>query len=259
MDWSLIATATGWSALAGLATGLGALPILLIRRLTFLLQDAALGFSAGIMLSAAFFSLIIPGLDQAEAAGASRMESALIMAAALALGAALISLLDRLAPQDGWFPASAGETDGRTRRVWLFVAAIALHNLPEGLAVGVSFGSGDLSRGMATAIGIGLQNMPEGFAVAVSLAALGYKRWQSFAVALATGLVEPVCGFLGILGVSLSLSILPWGLGLAAGAMISVVSSDIIPETQRHGNRRAAAIGLMFGLITMMVLDVTFG
>jgi len=111
----------------------------------------------------------------------------------------------------------------------------------------------------ATAIGIGLQNMPEGFAVAVSLASLGYRRWHAFLVALATGLVEPVCGFLGIWGVSLSLSILPWGLGLAAGAMICVVSSDIIPETQRNGNRRAAAIGLMPGLITMMVLDLTFG
>jgi ZIP family zinc transporter len=143
-------------------------------------------------------------------------------------------------------------------RIWLFVLAITIHNLPEGLAVGVGFGGGDVARGTVLAVGIGLQNAPEGLAVALALLSGGYSRTYAFLVAGLTGMVEPVTGLLGAYAVSLSQVVLPWAMTFAAGAMIYVISHEIIPETHRNGFQKEATIAIMIGLVVMLFLDVAF-
>lgn len=257
---SIIWTGFVASLLAGLATVLGAIPILSFGRPSESQQSVMLGFAAGVMLAASFFSLIIPGIAQAEQQGASRVEaSAIIVIAILIGGACLASLNSVVPPLDRLGLGPGGIADARFRKVWLFVAAITLHNFPEGLAVGVSFGGGDMAAGTATALGIGLQNIPEGLAVAGALAALGYSRLAAVGAALASGLVEPVGGLIGVTIVSASASLLPWGLGFAAGAMLWVVASEIIPETHSRVDGRPASAALMVGLVAMLFLDTTLG
>ncbi len=260
MDWGLIATATAASAAAGLATGAGALPVLAIRGISGRLESGFLGFAAGVMLAASFFSLILPGLEAAGEGGLSPAWSAATIGAAILLGAATLQLLNAYAPHEHFIIGPSGTAStSQLQRIWLFVIAITLHNFPEGLAVGVSFGGGDMANGTTTAFGIGLQNVPEGLAVAISLASVGYSRLFSVVAALLTGLIEPLGGFLGIAAVSVSEPLLPWGLGFAAGAMIWVVSSEIIPETHREGHQGTATATLMIGLTLMLFLDWTFG
>jgi len=143
--------------------------------------------------------------------------------------------------------------------IWLFVIAITIHNFPEGLAVGVGFGSGDVGNGIALAIGIGLQNMPEGLAVALALLGEKYTRRVAFLVALLTGLVEPIGGFLGLFLIQWMQWILPYGLAFAAGAMLFVISDEIIPETHRSGFERLATYAVVVGFLVMMFLDNTLG
>ncbi|HEY9554162.1 ZIP family metal transporter [Allosphingosinicella sp.] len=260
MDWQLIGTATAASAAAGLATAAGALPVLAIPGISRRLETIFLGFSAGVMLAASFFSLILPGLEAAESSGHSSAAAAFIIAGAILIGALTLQLVNHYVPHEH-FLIGRNPTAAATRlaRIWLFVIAITLHNFPEGLAVGVSFGGNDMANGAATALGIGIQNVPEGLAVAVSLASVGYGRLFSFVAAFMTGLVEPVGGFLGISAVTASSALLPWGLGFAAGAMIWVVSSEIIPETHREGRQNAATTALMAGLVLMLCLDWSLG
>ena len=144
-------------------------------------------------------------------------------------------------------------------KIWLFVIAITIHNFPEGLAVGVDFGSGDFSNAISLTVGIGLQNAPEGLAVAVALASEGYSRVYSFFIANLTGLVEPVEGLIGVLIVTCSEHMLPLGLAFAAGAMLYVICHEIIPETHRRGHHNQATSGLTLGLVIMMFLDVYLG
>jgi ZIP family zinc transporter len=260
MDWSLISTATGASAAAGLATAVGALPVLAIRSISPKLQSGFLGFAAGVMLAASFFSLILPGLEAVERSGGSAVMAAGVLATSIMIGAMTLQLINHYAPHEHFITGpNRGAVTFKMRRIWLFVIAITLHNFPEGLAVGVSFGGGNMSNGMAAALGIGLQNMPEGLAVAVSLASVGYSRLFAWTAALATGLVEPLGGFLGIGAVTYSEILLPWGLGIAAGAMIWVVSSEIIPETHIDGRQNSATTALMGGLVLMLFLDWTLG
>lgn len=143
-------------------------------------------------------------------------------------------------------------------RVWLFVLAITLHNLPEGLAVGVGFGEGNIARGTTLAVGIGLQNAPEGLAVALALLSAGYGRLRAFAVATLTGAVEPITGLAGAYAVSLSVLLLPGAMAFAAGAMIYVISHEIIPETHQRGSETLATLGLVVGVALMMLLDIAF-
>lgn len=260
MDWGLIGTATGASAAAGLATWLGASPVLAIRTISPRLESAFLGFAAGVMLAASFFSLILPGLEAVEEGGGSSVRAATTIGLAILLGAATLQFLNAKVPHEHFvIGPQAGAEQSRLQRIWLFIIAITLHNFPEGLAVGVSFGGGNMENGFATALGIGLQNVPEGLAVAVSLVSVGYSRVFSFFAALATGLVEPIGGFLGIAAVTWASVLLPWGLGFAAGAMIWVVSSEIIPETHRAGQQNIATATMMFGLVLMLFLDWTLG
>lgn len=249
------------SLLAGLATFVGALPILVMGRPSERQENLMLGFAAGVMLAAAVFSLIIPGFDQAREMGSGPVAAGTTIVAALLIGAVVLAQLNAVVPpldRIGLGPRAIA--DARFRKVWLFVAAITLHNFPEGLAVGTSFGGGDLAAGTATAIGIGLQNLPEGFAVAGALAALGYSARTSVLLALASGLVEPVGGLIGAALVALSAPLLPWAMGFAAGAMIYVVLSEIIPDLQaRLGGMRPTLPALMAGLLTMTFLDTTLG
>jgi zinc transporter, ZIP family len=261
LDWTLILIATAASAAAGLATGLGGLLVFALSPARLArIEHPALGFTAGVMLAAAFFSLVLPGVEAAEAAGRTAPAAAAIVIGALLIGAGAIYAMKRYSPPFERMLLNPGECDpDRVRRIWIFIAAIVLHNLPEGLAVGVSFGGGNIAGGTATAIGIGLQNVPEGLAVALLVRTLGYSRVFAFLVALASGLVEPFMGFAGIALVSLSAALLPWAMGFAAGAMVYVVTADIIPETHRKGHVDRANAGLMIGLAVMLFLDITLG
>lgn len=259
MDGTIVIGTLG-SLAAGAATGLGAVPILLFRSISDALQDTMLGFAAGVMLAASFFSLIIPGIAEAEGLVGPGAPAVGVVIAGILAGAGGLWALNRYAPHEHFV---IGRTDhsqiSKIRRIWLFVIAITIHNFPEGLAVGVGFGAHDTSSGWALALAIGLQNMPEGLAVAVALSSLGYRRIVSFGLALLTGLVEPVGGFIGVSVVTVSQTLLPIGLGFAAGAMLFVISSEIIPETHRKGHEQLATSGLMIGLVVMMFLDVTLG
>jgi ZIP family zinc transporter len=237
------------SLVAGLATGAGALPIFFAKRISDRLLDALLGFSAGVMLAASCFSLIVPALD---------MTGPLIVVIGIALGALTLHLIDRFVPH--FHPVSGPEgLPSKLPKVWLFVVAITIHNFPEGLAVGMSFGTGDVAAGTAVALAIGLQNMPEGLAVALPLMREGYSRCKSIWYATLTGLVEPLGGLLGLVLISVFLPLLPWGLAFAAGAMLFVVSDEVIPESHRKGFEREATFGLIAGFILMMFLDCFFG
>lgn len=245
---------------AGLMTGVGALPVLFGGTISARRNDALLGFAAGVMISASFFSLILPGIAAGEALHGSVLAAALIAGAGIALGAGLVALLNEAVPHEHFIAGRQGPDEAAAMaKIWLFVIAITIHNFPEGLAVGIGFGGGDLSNGMSLATGIGLQNAPEGLAVAVALRGQGYGAARAFGVALLTGLVEPLGGLIGVAAIHVSELVLPWGLTFAAGAMLYIISHEIIPETHRRGNENAATGGLIIGLILMMLLDVVLG
>jgi ZIP family zinc transporter len=260
MDSIVFAGIVG-SLLAGMATGIGAIPALFMPRPSDQQQNLLLGFAAGVMLAASFFSLILPAIEFARDSGASRAWASLQTVAAVLLGAlAIAKLNDWIPPLDRIGVGPPGIANASVRRIWLFVAAITLHNFPEGMAVGVSFGSGDMDQGRVTALGIGLQNVPEGLAVAVALVSIGYRRSHAALIAALSGLVEPIAGAIGVTLVGVAQAFLPWGLGLAGGAMIYVVASDIIPDAHHRvqGGGRVNT-GLMIGLVAMMFLDTTLG
>jgi zinc transporter, ZIP family len=246
------------SLLAGFCTAVGALPVLVAWQISPRRQDIMLGFAAGVMLAASAFSLIVPGLDIAgERYG--EFTAALVVSGGMMLGAVSLWLVNASVPHEHFILGREGGGSSSLRRIWLFVIAITLHNFPEGMAVGVGYGAGDVGRANALAIGIGLQNVPEGLAVAVALVGQGYPRWQAFVVALITGLVEPIGGLLGVTAVTIAQPLLPWGLAFAAGAMIFVISSEIIPETHRKGAKIQSTFSLMIGFVVMMTLDVVLG
>jgi len=241
------------ATIAGLLTFVGALPILFFKEISDKTLDTLLGFSAGVMLAATAFSLIIPSISHAGGA----IQGALICAIGFLIGGITLHYSDTLIPHRHFIKGPEGPSSS-LRRIWLFIFAITIHNFPEGLAVGVSFGSGDINEGIKVAIAIGLQNMPEGLAVAIALLREGYTKPFALLVALLTGLVEPIGGFLGISIVTIAQSLLPWGLAFAAGAMLWVISHEIIPETHRKGFENYATTGLMIGFAIMMILDNTF-
>ncbi len=252
--WGLLS-----SLAAGLMTGVGALPVLYGKTISRRVSDTLLGFAAGVMLSASYFSLILPGIEAAEGLYASITIAAVIVGAGIAVGAICVAVMNELLPHEHFIEGPEGMDPGALSRIWLFIIAITIHNFPEGMAVGVGFGGGDVSNGISLAIGIGLQNAPEGLAVAVALRGLNYSKLRSFSIALCTGLVEPIGGLLGAAAISVSEILLPWGLAFAAGAMLYVISHEIIPETHRHGHQNRATTGLIFGLILMLLLDVILG
>jgi ZIP family zinc transporter len=241
------------------ATAAGALPALALRKLSSRAEDTLLGLAAGMMLAASSFSLILPGLAAGEQLTGSAAWGAATVVAGLALGVLLMLGLDEFTPHEHAHGGPCGAGCGRVGRVWLFVFAIALHNLPEGMAIGVAFAEGDLAVGLPLTTAIALQDIPEGLAVAMALKAAGLAPLRAVGVAVISGLMEPVGALLGV-GLASGLALAyPLGLGLAAGAMIFVVSHEVIPETHRNGHQTPATLGLMAGFAVMMVLDTTLG
>jgi ZIP family zinc transporter len=245
---------------AGFATtALGALPALGLRSLSQKTEDVMLGLAAGMMLAASSFSLILPGLEAGADMTGSAALGALIVVVGLALGVLLMLGLDQFTPHEHEHVGPCGPGCERVGKVWLFVLAIALHNLPEGMAIGVSFAQGDLGVGLPLTTAIAIQDIPEGLAVAMALRSAGLAPWRAVAVAIASGFMEPVGALLGVgLGSGLAPAY-PIGLGLAAGAMIFVVSHEVIPETHRNGHQTLATLGLMAGFAVMMLLDTALG
>jgi ZIP family zinc transporter len=247
------------SLLAGLLTGVGALGVYLFRSLSARLEDGLLSFAAGIMLAASFFSLILPAIEYGERYFPTRNAAVLVVMAGILAGAAALFLIHRFLPHEHFFAGHEGPDAETLSRIWLFVIAITLHNFPEGMAVGVGFAGGDVANGSTLAIGIGVQNIPEGLAVAISLVAAGYTRTQGFLVGFLTGLAEPVGGVFGSAVVSVAGPLMPLALAFAAGAMLFVISDEIIPETHRRGFESIATFSLLVGFVLMMYLDATLG
>ncbi|MBM3325081.1 MAG: ZIP family metal transporter [Calditrichaeota bacterium] len=244
------------SLAAGLATGVGALPALLFRRVSVRTMDILLGGAAGVMLAATSFSLIIPGIEIGNQIRPGW--GVILVIFGMILGAFFLDRADKILPHEHFMAGHEGPAS-RLRKIWLFIIAITIHNFPEGLAVGVGFGSGNLSAATSLAIGIGLQNMPEGLAVAFPLIGEGYSRSKAVAIAALTGLVEPAGGLLGVGAVTMFKPILPVGLAFAAGAMLFVISDEIIPETHTRGFSRVATFGVIVGFVIMMALDNLLG
>ena len=244
------------STLAGLATGVGALPALVFRNVPDKVLNTMLGGAAGVMLAATSFSLIVPGIEYGEQALPGY--GVYIVVFGMLFGAVFLDRIDKLLPHEHFTMGHEGPSSS-LKKIWLFVIAVTIHNFPEGLAVGVGFGTGDVGAGTSLAIGIGLQNMPEGLAVAMPLIGLGYSRWYALGIATLTGLAEPIGGFLGVAAVTLFHPVLPFGLAFAAGAMLFVISDEIIPETHSKEKSRSATFGVMVGFVIMMAMDNLLG
>lgn len=250
MQWAFLGGSAGL-----FATTLGALPVLVLRQLPQKAEDVMLGGAAGMMLAAAFFSLLLPGLEAAERVTASSWAGALLVVLGMGAGVALMLGLDAFTPHEHERGGPCGPGHERCNRVWLFAFAVAIHNLPEGMAIGVGYAQGDLEVALPLTAAIALQDIPEGLAVAMTLRAIGTSVRKSIGVAAVGGLLEPLGALLGVALIGGSAVAYPLGLGLAAGAMIFVVSHEVIPETHRNGHQTAATLGLMAGFALMMVLD----
>ncbi|MBO9998315.1 MAG: ZIP family metal transporter [Cyanobacteria bacterium SID2] len=257
MDIIIIGTLA--SLLAGLGTGLGALPIVFTQTIKQRLQGILLGFGGGVMLAATSFSLIVPGTEAALEYGYSQSISALIMVCGIVVGGAALWLMHNHFPHEHFFKGPEGPSFQNFQRIWLFVMAITLHNFPEGLAVGVGFGGENVTNGLALALGIGVQNMPEGLVVALGLRELNYSIGFAFGIALLTGLVEPLGGLIGAGIVSVAQAFLPWAMAFAAGAMLFVIVDEIIPEIDRKSCEQEGTLGIMTGFAVMMFLDIAIG
>lgn len=237
------------TVLTGLATGVGALPVLFTTNVSERTLDALLGFAAGVMLAATAFSLIVPAIELGGIWPA---------VFGIFIGALFLAVLDHWLPHAHRIKGLEGPSS-TLRRVWLLIIAITLHNFPEGLAVGVGFGAGHLGEAIALMIAIGLQNMPEGLAVALPLVREKWPRGKALLYALGSGMAEPIAGLVGVAAVTLMRPLLPWGLAFAAGAMLYVVSDEIIPETHSRGFELEGTWGVIIGFLVMMFLDNVFG
>lgn len=260
MEFELSTFSTGLlaSVVAGFgATAAGALPVFLLNGMQERLNNLLLSFAAGIMLAATVFSLLLPGIEAARETLADTRFAVLGVVAALFAGGLAMTLVHRTLPHEHFQKGLEGVDPGRLSRIWLFVVAIAIHNFPEGLAVGVGASGGNAKDALAVTLGIGIQNLPEGLSVAVALLGLGYTRLFAFLVAAGTGLLEVLGGGFGAAAIAIGAGLLPWALGFAAGAMLFVVSDEIIPETHRPGLAGGATAALFVGFALMMVLDLS--
>lgn len=242
-------------ALAGglvitLLNTIGALVVLVWRRPSQGFIDGSLGFAAGVMLAASFTSLVLPGIESG---------GVLPVLIGMALGALVLERADHWIPHRHAVMGREGP-EARIKAVYLFIIAITLHNMPEGLAVGVGFGSGDIGNALKLMMAIGIQNIPEGLAVSVSALSVGMSSYfyASF-VGIRAGLVEIPLAIFGTWAVQVADPILPYAMGFAAGAMLYVISDEIVPETHAKGHERLATLGTMLGVIVMLYLDVALG
>jgi len=253
----------GFALLGGVvafaATALGALPALVLRGISNRSEDSLLGFAAGMMLAASAFSLLMPGLQAGEEIFRNQALGVGAVVFGMALGVLLMLGLDQFTPHEHDRSGPCGPSHERCGRAWLFVFAIALHNLPESMAIGVGFSQGDMAVGLPLTTAIALQNLPEGLAVALAMRGAGFSPGMAVLVAVATGVLEPIGALLGV-GLASGFAVsYPIGLGLAAGAMIFVVSHEVIPQTHRNGHQTPATVGLMVGFALMMVLNTMLG
>lgn len=255
--------ATRWALIGGFisfaASALGALPALLLRNIPQSVEDSMLGFAAGMMLAAAAFSLLMPGLEAGNTITGSALGGISLVCIGIVIGIFMMLGLDQFIPHEHDKTGPCGPGHANCNRMWLFVFAIALHNLPEGMAIGVGFSQADMSVGLPLTIAISLQNLPEGLAVALVLISAGSKPLTAVGIAAASALFEPLGA---ILGVGLAGGVpeaYPIGLGLAGGAMLFVVSHEVIPETHRNGHQTVATLGLMGGFMLMMILNTLLG
>jgi len=244
---------------AAAATALGTLPILFSQNFSKRTYDCFLGFGAGVMLGATAFSLVIPALAASKAAGAGNWGASLSVGAGIMIGATLLLLMGRFISTDGILDTEDARLSHSMRRAWLFVWAVALHNLPEGLAIGVAYGGIDLSKANSLATGISIQDVPEGLVVALALRTVGYGRVLSAALGMLSGVIEPIAAAAGVALIGVSAGLLPFALAAAAGAMLFVIVNDVVPESQENGNGTWASGALVFGFILMTVLDTALG
>ena len=248
------------SAVALFSTSLGALPALITTRISERMQDMLLGFCAGVMLAATCFSLLVPALQLAVEGSDTRLVSALPVGVCVLLGGVFLHYCNKYIPHEHFITGrEGGPTSIQLKRIWLFVLAITLHNFPEGFAVGSGVGSFDLQLAMPILVGIALQDMPEGFVVAMALMGVQYPWRQALLAAVITGLIEAFAALVGFAATSQVHGILPWALALSGGAMLYVISNEMIPESHRKDFSQEATAGLMVGFVLMMFLDTMLG
>lgn len=257
---ALLATCFTWAL-----TAVGASTVFMTRDMSRKVLDGMLGFAAGVMIAASYWSLLAPAIEMSEG---TDIPAWLPAAVGFLIGGIFLRGIDRILPHlhIGLPIEEAEGIKTSWQRSTLLVLAITLHNIPEGLAIGVAFGgvaagfpTATLGGAMALAIGIGIQNFPEGLAVSIPLRREGISRRRSFWYGQLSGMVEPMAGVIGAALVLLSQPILPYAMGFAAGAMIFVVVEEIVPESQYGGNADLATMGVMIGFAVMMVLDVALG
>ena len=241
----------------GGATVFGTLLGFVFRNLSHKFSDIVLSFAAGVMLAAAVMGLVLPSLEYGGSYGL------LYTVTGVFAGALCVNLFDRLVPHlhrlSGTDQESHPADTQKLNKVLLFVTAIAIHNLPEGIAAGVGFGSGNTGEALTVAGGIALQNIPEGMVIVGPMLAAGMKPRRTFLIAAATGLVEVLGTLLGYFAVTVSAAILPFALAFAGGTMLYVISDEMIPETHAHGCERGATYSLLVGFCLMLVFDVLLG
>ncbi len=241
----------------GGATVFGTVLGFVFKNISHKFSDIVLSFAAGVMLAAAVIGLVLPSLEYGGSYGI------LYTVAGVFAGALCVNLFDRLVPHlhrlSGADQESHPADTQKLNKVLLFVTAIAIHNLPEGIAAGVGFGSGNTGEALTVAGGIALQNIPEGMVIVGPMLAAGMKPRRTFLIAAATGLVEVLGTLLGYFAVTLSTAILPFALAFAGGTMLYVISDEMIPETHAHGCERGATYSLLVGFCLMLVFDVLLG
>ena len=239
----------------GGATILGSILGFCFKKISHKFSDIVLSFAAGIMLAAAVIGLIIPSLEHGGKYGI------LITVVGIFAGALCLNLIDKLVPHLHKLVGSDNENhhNADLSKVLLFVLAIAIHNLPEGIAAGVGFGSGDTGGALIIAGGIALQNIPEGMVIIAPMLAAGVSPRKTFVCAMITGVVEVVGTFVGYFAVNIASAVLPFALAFAGGTMLYVISDEMIPETHSHGSQRGATYSLLIGFCVMLVMDTLLG
>ena len=238
----------------GTATVFGSVLGFAFKNISHKFSDIVLSFAAGVMLSASILGLILPSLEYGG------KYSILITITGIFVGALCLNLIDKLVPHLHRLTGinTEHQADSHTNKILLFVIAIAIHNLPEGIAAGVGFGSGDISQALIIAGGIALQNIPEGMVIIAPMLSAGIKPWRTFLFASVTGFVEVIGTLIGYFSVSVSTAILPFALSFAGGTMLYIISDEMIPETHAHGNERASTYALLVGFCVMLLTDTIF-
>lgn len=241
----------------GGATVIGSLFGFAFKNISHKFSDIVLSFAAGVMLAAAVVGLVLPSLNYGG------KFSLLVTIAGVFIGALCVNMIDKIVPHlhrlTGTDLETHPEKSEQLNKVLLFVIAIAIHNLPEGIAAGVGFGTGNTAEALTIAGGIALQNIPEGMVIIAPMLAAGVPRGRTFVIALITGIIEVIGTMLGFFAVSISEAILPFALAFAGGTMLYVISDEMIPETHAHGNERGATYALLAGFCLMVAFDVLLG